>query len=349
MDIESLLKNADNDFPLKQALLGGHRYYADFLNTMLVFKKNLTKKEYESVIKKFQFSKKYDMQKYMQIVSEINVLYYILRMYNNQFKYEPKYNNGYNPECSFEFGGKIINLEVKCPNMEKRIEEKQRGAVKIYTAERIPEHQTIINELTNIIETNIKSNGFSGVEEIHRMDNKLKDFLVSAQAKFPISKDSNFNILAISLDIISDLDEWYSYIFGNNGAFTNQSFIKEEYANVDAILLTTPVCGHIRWSCYDKINVWGLEETVNLLFLNPDREASETGRFYFEEGLNLFGSLTKEFLIFQEKLDIQESKKWNSLQNYSWQDRYFDFKNTDLKIISEFFEYLNSSGKLKEI
>lgn len=270
-------------------------------------------------------------------------------MYNNQFKYEPKYNNGYNPECFFEFGGKIINLEVKCPNMDKRIEKEQRGTVKIYTAERIPDHQKIINELTNIIEPNLKSNGFSGVEEIHRMDNKLKDFLVSAQAKFPISEDSNFNILAISLDIISDLDEWYSYIFGNNGAFTNQSFIKEEYANVDAILLTTPVCGHIRWSCYDKINVWGLEETVNLLFLNPDRETSETGRFYFEEGLNLFGSLTKEFLIFQEKLDIQESKKWNSLQNYSWQDRYFDFKNTDLKIISEFFEYLNSSGKLKKI
>ncbi len=349
MDIESLVKGADDDFPLKQALLGRHRYYADFLNTMLIFQKNLTKKEYESVLKKFQFSKKYDRQRYLQTVSEINVLYYILRIYNNQFKYEPKYNNGYNPECSFEFGGKIINLEVKCPNMEKRIEEEQRDTVKIFSAERIPEHQAIINELTNIIEPNLKNNGFSGIGEIHRMDNKLKDFLISAQAKFPISEDSNFNILAISLDIISDLDEWYSYIFGDNGVFTDKTFIKEKYANVDAILLTTPICEHTRWSCYNEINVWRLEETVNLLFLNPDRETSETGRFYFEELLNLFGSMTKEFLIFQEKLEIQESKKWNSIPNYSLQDRYIDFKNTDLKIISEFFKYLKDNGKLKQI
>ena len=340
MDIESLIKNADDNFPLKQALLCGHRYYEDFLNTMLVFQKNLTRKEYENVLKKFQFNKKYDNQRYLQTVSEINVLYYILRMYNNKFKYEPKYNNGYNPECSFDFRGKTINLEVKCPNMEKRIEAEQRETVKIFSAERIPEHQAIVNELTNIIEPNLKNNGFSGIEEIHRMDNKLKDFLVSAQAKFPKSEDSNFNILAISLDIISDLDEWYSYIFGNNGAFTDQSFIKEKYANVDAILLTTPVCEHTRWSCYNEINVWKLEKTVNLLFLNPDRMYSETGRFYFAEGLYLFGSLTKEFLEFQDKLDKQENKKWDSIPNYSWRDKYNDFKITDLKIISEFFKSL---------
>lgn len=349
MDIESLVKNADDSFPLKQAFLNGHRYYNDFINTMLVFQNSLTKKEYESVLKKFQFSKKYDKQRYLQTVSEINVLYYILRMYNDQFKYEPKYNNGYNPECSFKFGDKTINIEVKCPNMEKRIAEEEREALKIFSAERIPEHQTVINELKNIIKSNLGNIELSEIEEIHRMDNKLKDFLVSAQAKFPKSEDSNFNILVISLEIISDLDEWYTYIFGNNGAFTNQSFIKEKYTNVDAILLTTPVCEHTRWSCHDEINVWRLEETVNLLFLNPDRQNSETGRFYFEEVLNLFGSMTKEFIEFQEKLDIQESKKWNSIPNYLLQDRYVDFKNTDLKIISEFFKYLNGNGKLKQI
>ena len=349
MNIEDLIKNTDDNHPLKQAYLCRHRYYTDFLNTMKIFQANLTKKEFDNILKKFQFNKAFDAQKYLQVVSEINVLYYILRFYNNHFKYEPKYNNGYNPECSFRFQDKTINLEVKCPNMKKRIEEEQRNTVKIFSAERISDHESIINEVKNIIMPNLKDLEFSGVEEISRMDNKLKDFLISAQAKFPASDDSNFNILAISLDIIPDLDEWYSYIWGQTGVFTDHTFVEENYESVDAILLTTPMCSHIRWSCNTENDMWKLEESINLLFLNPDRECSETGKFYFSEGMKIFGGLTYNFLCFQGELDKQEIKKYES-EKYSPQDdpeRYFSFKETDLHIITSFFNYLSQKSKMK--
>lgn len=148
------------------------------------------------------------------------------------------------------------------------------------------------------------------MEEKNRLDNKLKDFLTHSQKKFPISDDSNFNVLAISLDIVSDLDEWYSYIFGNDGAFTNNSFISEKYDNVDAILLITPVCGHIRWKIYDEINVWDLEKTINILLLNPDRIKSKTGEYYIKHGISIFGGMTRKLLAFQQNLDEKTKEKY---------------------------------------
>lgn len=56
------------------------------------------------------------------------------------------------------------------------------------------------------------ANGNLNVEILDRLDNKLKDYLVLAQKKFPVSDSSNFNILVIAVDIISDMDEWYSYL-----------------------------------------------------------------------------------------------------------------------------------------
>ncbi|MCM3006323.1 hypothetical protein [Priestia koreensis] len=299
--IENLIINADEKHQLKQAYLNKHRYYTDFIDAMAELKENLTNKEFENFLKKFQFNKDYDRQRYLQTVSEVNVLYYVLRVHNNSFRYEPKYNKGYNPECSFEYRHKSMNIEVKCPNMEKRIAAEERDTLKIFSAERVPDYKSNVNDILELIGSNIENNGYSGLEELFRMDNKLKDFLKSAQDKFPISTNLNFNILAISLEIISDMDEWYSYIFGENGVFTQRSFVEEEYGNVDAILITTPACGHAGWCCYGEVNVWKLEETMSLLFLNPNREHTETGIFYITNGIELLGNLTGEFLSFQMK------------------------------------------------
>ncbi|MER2172291.1 MAG: hypothetical protein ABS938_16865 [Psychrobacillus psychrodurans] len=344
--IENLIINASDRHPLKQAYLNNHRYYSDFIEVMSVFEENLTKKDYKSLLKKLQFDKEYDRQRYLQIVSELNVLYYVLRFHNNSFRYEPKYNNGYNPECSFEFMKIDINIEVKCPNMEKRIATEERDTLKIFSAERVPNHKLMINEISKLLGPNIERSGYTGVEETLRLDNKLKDFLKSAQDKFPVSTDLNFNILIISLEIISDMDEWYSYIFGENGVYTQKSFVEEKYENVDAILITTPVCGHAGWCYYEDTNVWKLEETISLLFLNPDREYTGTGRFYISNGIELFGNLTSEFLCFQQKLDEKAEEKWESITDANSKLKYIDYKLTEMQIVSKFVGYLKNGCKL---
>lgn len=341
-----LIENADDNYPLKIAYKKQHRYYYDFVTVVKTFKQILSIKQFNELVDKFQLAKSFNQQRYLQTVSEITILYYVLRYCNaeHNFIYEPKYNGGYNPECSFAYMDKTVNLEVKCPNLEKRIEIQNKNTLKIFPAERISQHKEIINELSDIIKPKIQDSAYSGVEEEKRLDNKLKDYLISSQKKFPVSDNSNFNILAISLDIVSDLDEWYSYVFGNNGAFTHNSFISEKYDNVDAILLTTPACGHVRWEMYGKINVWSLEETVNILLLNPDREHSKTGDYYIKYGMSMFGELTKEFLMFQQKLDEQAKEKWRDIDDRdNIRDmRYIDYKIVDLQIVTEFMNYLKN-------
>lgn len=339
-----LIEKADDNNPIKIAYKNNHRYYDDFVTVIKTFKQALTNKQFKELIDKFQLTKPFDQQRYLQTTSEITILYYILRYYNNSFKYEPKYNGGSNPECSFTYMHKTVNLEVKCPDLKNRIISENRNSLKLFAAERLPNHTEVINEISDIIKANLQNSEYSGVEETKRLDNKLKDYLVSSKKKFPVSDDSNFNILAISLDIISDLDEWYSYIFGDNGVFTNNSFVGEKYDNVDAILLTTPAAGHIRWDVFDKINVWNLEETVNLILLNPDREHSVTGEYYFQNIFQMFGSFTEDFFEFQIKLTKLEDEKWKYMKKSEILRnlRYLEFKDNDLQIITKFTDYLQN-------
>ena len=299
------------------------------------FRKNLKRKEYASIKNKLQLKNEFSMQKYLQATSEINVLYYVLRKYNNEFKYEPKYNGGNNPECAFKHVGRIVNIEVKCPDMEKRISAENRNTVGIYVAERIPDHKKIFSEIEKIAEPNLAENGFEGIEEIFRMDNKLKDYLVSGQKNFPVSCSSYFNILVIALETVLDMDEWYSYIFGDQGVFTNNSLVKDNYDRIDAILLTGSVYGHKAWREFANVDVWKLEETINLLFLDLNKQKSETENYYSNVAIDFF-----EFL---EKLD----EKW---KDYNSNDRLncIYFKIEELQIIYEFYEYMKNGYKLLE-
>ncbi|ADL52149.1 hypothetical protein [Clostridium cellulovorans] len=342
--IKERLEKADDKNPIKISYENKFRYYNDFLEMLDTLYKSLDYDEMKDLLdNKIRLASKYNEAQYLQNVSEINVLYYILRKYNNRFVYEPKYNGNKNPECCFEHNGKIINIEVKCPDLTKRIESERHNTLKICMPERIPEYKTIVNEVKEILKPNI-CNNYIDVEEQSRLDNKLKDYVTGASDKFPISDDTNFNILAVSLDAVSDLDEWYSYIFGNEGVFTNNSFVPaERYKNLDAILLTTSMCGHKRYSKFTE-NVWLLEETINLLFLDPKKQKTETGKFYFDDVITLFGDLTVSFLEFQLDLDKKSQSDWEKVKNNPdlQQAKWNEQKLISVMMISEFL------NKLKE-
>lgn len=345
-----IIQKSEDGFPLTDAYKSGHRFYMDFVDMLDFFKSKLTKKEYKDIENKILSGcTQTDEQSYLQCMSELVVLYYVMRQLNNSdsFRYQPKYNGGYNPECSVFYGGKTINIEVKCPHMGKRAEIESRDTLKLSFAERVPEgvnYKSILEDLKTTITPYLENSSYSGVEEVPRMDNKLKSYLEHSQKKFPLG-DNYFNILVIALEIPSDIDEWYGYLFGDNGAFTANSYINTCYDNVDAVLLCTPVCGLKRWEDYHHINVWHLEETINILLLDPGKECikykhtlTEKGKYYHEYGLNMFGSLTGAFLNFQYELDI---KNENEQAKLSLEGKYIRFKETDIRIFSEFIESLN--------
>lgn len=338
------IKSGPDGFPLTDAYKKKHRFFDDFIEMLQYFKAHLRKKEYEDIEKKIKTASAQDDQTYLQSMCELIVLYYVMRKFNQEgsFKYEPKYNGGYNPECAFEYGGKIVNIEVKCPNMIKRKEIESHKTLKISFAEQVPpnlEYASVVDNLTKAIALCVQDSEYSGVEVVPRVDNKLKDYLEHSQKKFP-SGDNYFNILVITLEITKDLDEWYGYLLGDNGAFTNNSYIQTCYDRVDAVLLCTPVCGLEKWEQYSNVNVLHLEETINLLIFDPRKQhlingndLTEKGKFYFDRGIDMFGALTREFLFFQQSLDAEQVR---SEEGNLVEERYVAFKEVEICICSEF-------------
>ena len=346
-----IIKNGSVGFPLTKAYKNGHRFYTDFVEMINFFKNRLLSKDYRNLENKILSGCSYvDGQSYLQCMSELVVLYFVMRKLDKyeSFKYEPKYNGGYNPECSFVYAGKTVNVEVKCPHMGKRMKIESHDTLKIAFAERMPNklfYKSVIEDFHHIICLDLDNSEYSGIEIIPRMDNKLKDFLEHSQKKFP-SGDDHFNILVIALEIPQDVDEWYGYLFGSNGAFTHNTYIKTNYDCVDAVLLCTPICGLKRWESYSDKNIWYLENTINLLLLDTRKcyeksnsELSEKGKFYLEHGINMFGDMTSAFLSFQRELDEKNEKEY---ENLPFKDRYISFKVTEIKIFSEFMEWLDS-------
>lgn len=327
--LEKKLKNTDDSNPIKIAYSENLRYYSDFIKVLNTFNQYLSKKQIEDLLNnKLLLEKPYNQSHYLQAISEINILYYVLRKFNNEFKYEPKYNGNKNPECSFKCIDYVINLEVKCPDLTSKIECEKRSTNKVHIPERIKPNTM------KIIEDNFKKN--NGNFEIEkRDDNKLKDYLISSAGKFPKCQDDNFNILVVSLDIISDLDEWYGYIFGNGGVFTSESFVnREDYKNVDAILLTTSMGIHTAFKDTEDVNRWELENCFNLLFLDTHKQDLKKEDFYNKYAINIFGKFTKFFILYKNEF-INQSKS-DSIKDYIIN------KNNSLKIISKFVDYIES-------
>jgi len=345
-DIISVVENSKVMHPIGTAAVTGNRYWKDFLMVSEDYKKTLSEQDYGMFLDKSRLDCKISMAQYLQFSSEVTVVDYIIRNYRG-FRNEPKYNGKKNPECSFEYEGRTINIEVKCPDLSKRIEQENSKCIKLFAAERFPDKYNYI-QAKEFIESNIRDG--QSIQNIDRLDNKQKDYLIYAHQKFPVSNSSNFNVLVIAVDIIQDMDEWYSYLFGEKGAFTDRRYITDDYSNVDAVLITNVQQGHMADNVNLNINCWQLENYISLIFLDPRKaKCNGLGEYYDHAALNLFGGLTRNFLSFQFKLDQDNDIRENKIKDFDLDENqkkelshifYTGDKITGLHIISEWVKTL---------
>lgn len=329
-DVEYIL-NLNGEYITKSELLEIQQmipiYYKTFKAIMKRFEDYLLPNQMKSCIDKLNL-RSFDLENYLQAVTELTVLDFCLREGDKSFVYEPRYNGKKNPECSFVYKGKTVNIEVKCPNYQKRISEEKKGFIKVVIGERLENYPKTFTE---------KSLG-SDVAVQKRMDNKMKDFLISAHKKFPDSNENNFNILVICLDIIHDLDEWYNYLFETKGGFSGTPFFSEDISNVDAVLLSNIKAGHIRWIKF-PLNAWKLEDAFNLLLLNPSKEKENIN--YYCDIMHLFGNLTESFLCY---LEILDEKSKIDFQCYPCDEYFLQHNVFKTYIVSNFCDWLKAKS-----
>lgn len=186
-----------------------------------------TKNEIEDIIKDKLAAGKdnYKEETLLQVLSELEIFVYYFIWYKNllsDIKYEPKLNHGKNPEILFKY---------KYDKGKKKIE----NIIEIEAKTPVP-FKGNIESGTWIV--NYRFGDKKSLDSIDKKilppDNKIMDYLISAEDKF--SKETkeqnrNFGFLFIHWE-----DFWFARIpaiFFNkySGIFTENSFVKDELGN----------------------------------------------------------------------------------------------------------------------
>jgi hypothetical protein len=216
---------------------------------------------------------RFEEAKFLQAACETAVSASIASAFPNSFEYEPKLNPPADVDCAFSCNGYRFNIEVKCPDYSKVHAQRERDVFNIGAFGRMQDFKGVAADLMELFES-----GEKPLEVQPHMDNKLKDYLLSANKNFPENTDEKeLNVLLVCCNDSMDMQKWFFYMFGGQGLFTPSSFHKpqatshkpQDYSKVDAVVLTNLYNRHYSYQSKTKIeDHWSLGNSFNLIFKN---------------------------------------------------------------------------------
>lgn len=299
----------DGNYYLSDTSDIGIQYKDGALRALRIMEKKLTKKELSILIeKKLQTkTKSFNESQYIQSACELTLCAYFADLCPETFKYEPKINPPKDIDCSFKSDEYDINIEIKCADFtSKKALDNKPKTLKLGSMGRTPGFDDQFRTLEKLIGEN---SDYSLARQKH-MDNRLKDYLLSAHEKFDNENvDSTLNVLAVCCDDAADIQKWFGYMFFHQGLFTQNSFFDPcQFNNVDVVLLTNLHHRHSEYTQKDKISDhWQFSNAFNLIFSNPFRKKNKKDEiFYF---LEIVPNFSKELQEFQVKGDIPQEVK----------------------------------------
>lgn len=266
---------------------------------------------------------------YYQSASELSVQNHLMQAPRaSNVAIEKQVNPPKDVDAYYQVGATKVSLEVKCA-VEN---QPPASSLVIKTAGRVPNHQAMFQNLKGKIEA---AHPTQLVEQGKNKDNTLKDFLVSAHGKFnPQSGCDDLNILLVACGYYFNFQEWYFYMFENDGLFTANSFHPQaEYALVDMVVLT-----NLKYCHADarQFHDWTLKDAFVLPFLNPRRRGTAVSESIVR-GLEVFNHHLKRFGEFTPTSDDPQVPDYvlNAVKVNSYvaehleaaeRDRYFPVK-----------------------
>lgn len=220
----------------------------------------------------------FDEPKYLQAACETVITSTLGRMFPNTFVYEHKIKPPKDVDCSFEKDGFRFNFEIKCPDYSKQHAIDATPAFKIGAFGRMDDYSALVENLQsgafNTQENPSDASNKPLIMQQH-MDNKLKDFLLSAHSKFADDcSEQELNVLVVCCSDRMSMQEWYHYMYGSKGLLTRESYYPpDQYNNVDLIILTNVYHRHHDYKKKDKVSDhWDWEKAFNLIFSNLMRK-----------------------------------------------------------------------------
>lgn len=239
------------------------KYFDDFIGFLKRFPYEAlydSRRKRESLLTKLQLcsNTQYNPLTYCQGISEI-VMYFNALQQGLSFTPEKKLTDN-NTDIDIQICTDIAtyNIEIKSPTFSSSINNPGILIENLFRTTKI----NWTKELENIEHINIKKND----------DNKLCEYLKSAQTKFCNSSSSICNILFIALPI-TEIQRFFGYISnGYSGLFVTNPPIQllspVDFDKTDVIILSNIVDGHT--FSYNNINSsWMLNEYFNLMISSP--------------------------------------------------------------------------------
>jgi hypothetical protein len=318
-----------------------HPYFSQFLEAARVLKTVFSQAEYEDWLKEKMLLKqqKFEEKRFVQNAVETAACRFFAERYPNTFKAEAKVNpsSEKNVDCRFSNVGFDFNVEVKCADFVQKEKVDAKSGYKYSTLGRLSDRGADAKKAISLAldEVNAKKGDtIMGHHDIRKMDNNLKDFLLLTQGKLnPVSSLNEYNVLLIGCDNAEDFQEWFNYMFAEQGLFTGYSFEPpKNYDLVDAVVMTNLYDKHNRFFEKEENYYWTLEGGLNMLFMN------QFARLEKKEAFNYFGSIlphhTDEFANYDVPGEAPEEVKFavwvsNFIKDYLEEKRglhYFSVK-----------------------
>lgn len=271
---------------------------------------------------------KFDLQVFLQSASELTVQNHLKsNEHAKKVAIEKQVHPPKDVDCYYEVEGSHVSLEVKCA-VEKPANEK---ALTLKTAGRIPNHRESFSELKGQLEV---AQSDKSLELGRNKDNTLKDFLISAHSKFSPASGvgvDDLNILFVACDDYFNMQDWFFYMFAQQGLFTKDPFHPTaDFGLVDVVILSNVKYCHTRGKDHHD---WTLKDVFILPFLNPNRRLSALSESILK-GLSVFDHHLKKFSDYEASAEdpgaaqeIAMLLKVNSYTvdglNHSERKRYF--------------------------
>jgi hypothetical protein len=259
---EALLKKLSAGHPLSAPGL----YQRGFISAAeAVYPAN----EFEKILQERFFipdDSAFRLDAFVQSAAELSVQNDLKRYsFAQGFEIEKNVNpqNKKNVEAYYEIDGKRVAVEVKCPE-EKKPNPNSFVVASVGRPADFFEKADILHE--------IFSNSPFGhkLETAKNRDNSMKDFLLSANAKFcPTSGADDLNILFVGCGDIADVMEWWHTLYGSNEPFTAEPHVPtEQFKMVDVVALSNLRYLHTVARQYHD---WTLDNAFILPCINPHK------------------------------------------------------------------------------
>jgi len=307
-ELLQLIKSASKDNPLRVSYEKSTSYYKDFMSVIACLKNEISKQEYSDIIqnKLFLGKKRTNLSQYYEFATELCILYKFLCIPHVCFKYEQPVTNlsKKNPECTVYSDEFVINVEAKCPVLTdiNFNDATKTNKIAFTSAGRLPEFEKEYQMLKTSIE---ESNPNSEMQIVKNKDNTMKDFLQSAHGKFAdFRNDKEINVLCVSLDDIKNIQDWFNYLYQNDGLLTIKPFVSHDtFSRVDVIIFSNLLFRHKN---NERIygNAWSIDESFVLFMSNQFRQGcKKEAHYYLKRFFN--NSYTNELASYVVEGDYQ--------------------------------------------